>query len=107
HDAAAEDAIEFGYARREARVRLDRDIRVQARSARVAGERVAMRGRRRGFRRPLLDERVPGATVGAAAEPFRRLRAAFLADEDRLRWLHRASAKPGSAALTSPACRPP
>ena len=40
-------------------------------------------GRRR--LRALLDERVPRAAVGAAAEPLRRLRAALLADEHGLR----------------------
>ena len=36
----------------------------------------------------LFDERVPRAAVGAAALPLRRLRAALLAHEDRLRLFH-------------------
>src|SRR6185436_1886592 len=36
----------------------------------------------------LFDERIPGTALRAAAQPLRRLGAAFLADEDRLRWLH-------------------
>jgi hypothetical protein len=75
HDAAAEDAVELVDAGGEARVLLELDLRVQARRSGGAAERVTVR--RRGLRRriltPFLDERIPGAAVGAAAQPLRRL----------------------------------
>jgi hypothetical protein len=90
HDTPAEHAIEFVDAGREARVLLDLDVRVQTRGAGGAGQRVAMRGRRGRvdaavLRRPLLDVRVPRAAVATAAKPLRRLRSAFLTDEDWFR----------------------
>ena len=94
-DAAAEHAIELGEAGRDAVDGGQADVGVALRGGRPAGpqrrRRVARlgaagRGRRRGA---LLDHRVPGAALGAAAQPLRRLGAAFLARVDGLRRLGR------------------
>ena len=88
HDAAAEHPIELVDPGRETRRHDSVDLFVEPRT-RGGGERVAgpgAGGRRARARRDrhgaLLDQRVPGAALGAAAEPLLRLRAALLAAED-------------------------
>src|SRR5262249_60080819 len=75
HDAAAEDAIELIDARREPRVMLQFDVRVETRRPRCR-QRVSMFGvsdRRSSRLWTFLDKRIPGAAVVALAEPLRRL----------------------------------
>ena len=88
-DAAAEDAIELVDARRQPRVLLDPDVRIERRRSARAGERVAMTRRRRAavFLRALFSERIPFAAVRTSAQPLRRLRSALFANEDGFRRL--------------------
>ncbi len=92
HNAAAQHAIEFADAGGEARRYHRVDVFVQPRPGRRSERIPVARGRRRRAaartlgNRLLLDERVPRTAVRAAAKPFLRLRAAFLAGVDRLRF---------------------
>ena len=83
-DPSAQHAIELVDAGRQARMRRQLDLRVEARRPRCARRRIAMtrRTRDRSLDRPLLDKRVPRSALVTAAKPLRRLGAAFLADED-------------------------
>src|SRR5437762_1932764 len=71
--AAAEDAIEHVDDSGQTRVLLDFDVRVELCGADRPTHRVAVRaaGAANGLHLgALLDERVPGAAVGAAPEPL-------------------------------------
>jgi hypothetical protein len=84
HHTAAEHAIELADARRQPFRDHRVDVRVQLRTRRPR-QAVPLRnvgGRGRALRDgALLDERVPGATLGAASQPLLRLCAALLAGE--------------------------
>ncbi len=98
-DAAAQHAVEFVDGGGEPRVLLDLDIRVQPGDSGRPGGRIPMSAGRSPtvLGGPLFDERVPGAAVGAATEPLRRLRTALLADEDGLLGLrHGCQTRPNS-----------
>ena len=83
HDAAAQHAIELVDRRRQPRMLRELDVGIQPRAGRGTGARIAMRCRRPlTAGRALLDDRAPCATLEAAPQPFGRLRAALLTDED-------------------------
>ena len=86
HDTAAEDPIEFVDAGGEARRIGQGDVRVKPGAAGGAKLRISIGATRRcrRFGRALFDQGIPGAAVRAAAEPFRRLRTAFLTGKDGL-----------------------
>ena len=91
HDAAAEHAIELVDAGRQPRVLIDVSMSAYScarRRRRPARSDVAAGRAPPASAGALLDERVPRAALGAAAQPLRRLRAAFLADEDGLGRFH-------------------
>ena len=86
HDAAAEDPVELGDARVDAGGPLGRHGGQGDRGRRGRGApgrgRAPAAGRAAGDARPLLDDRVELAAVGAAAVPLARLEAAGLAPVD-------------------------
>ena len=90
NDAATEDAIELGDARRNPRRVGGLDVAVELGGRAARHQAVAMiRRRGRRLRSGLFfDERVPCPAVGTAADPLRLLAAAFLADKDGLRGFH-------------------
>jgi hypothetical protein len=93
YDPAAEHAIKLADARGQPRRMRRFDLGVQLRVRAGAELRVSVLGftRRRAVGREggaLLDIGIPRAAVRTFADPLRRLWAAFLADEDGLRWLH-------------------
>jgi hypothetical protein len=85
HHTAAQDAIELGDTGRDPLGDNGIDVRVQLRSrgCRQAVSRCSRRSWSCALRHlPFLDERVPGAALGAASQPLGGLRAALLAGED-------------------------
>src|SRR5690606_13408974 len=90
HDTAAQHAIELADAAWNLLRRGGFDVRVPLRTARRrTRQRVAMRlGSPTAVDHALFDQRVPRAAVRTAPLPLGRLRAAFLADENRLRRFH-------------------
>jgi hypothetical protein len=91
HDAAAEDAVELGEARRRAGVHLGAHL-AESDGLRVAPRADRDRGASGGvarFGQALLDDGLPGAAFATAADPLREAGAALLAREDGARASHR------------------
>src|SRR6187549_2842884 len=87
HDTTAEDPIELSDPGRDALGHDRVDLRVELRPGRcrkaVARPAAGSRGCALG-QLTFLDQRVPGAALGAPSKPLGGLRAAFLAGENRL-----------------------